>query len=175
MKCPNLRQLCVSKCGELTDSTLVALANFNPQLSTLEVAGCHQFTDIGFQALGKVSHHTQIPMKANEPIRNLSELQIFRENGSGGMQSDYRSYACSLGDRMSEPGETCTSNNLDLCSISLLIFCTFADTFTLRTHNWWWNPTAGGWKLCRRKPLCSRVRQLPTHYGCYTRASNVVS
>lgn len=54
MKCPNLRQLCVSKCGELSDSTLVALANFNPHLSTLEVAGCHQFTDIGFQALGKV-------------------------------------------------------------------------------------------------------------------------
>lgn len=54
MKCPNLRQLCVSKCGELTDSTLVALANFNTHLSTLEVAGCHQFTDIGFQALGKV-------------------------------------------------------------------------------------------------------------------------
>ena len=56
MRCPNLRQLCVSKCGELTDSTLVALANFNPHLSTLEVAGCHQFTDIGFQALGKVKN-----------------------------------------------------------------------------------------------------------------------
>ena len=54
MHCPNLRQLCVSKCGELTDSTLVALANYNPHLSTLEVAGCNQFTDIGFQALGKV-------------------------------------------------------------------------------------------------------------------------
>lgn len=54
MRCPNLRQLCVSKCSELTDSTLVALANYNPHLSTLEVAGCHQFTDIGFQALGKV-------------------------------------------------------------------------------------------------------------------------
>lgn len=54
MRCPKLRQLCVSKCGELTDSTLLALANYNPRLSTLEVAGCHQFTDIGFQALGKV-------------------------------------------------------------------------------------------------------------------------
>lgn len=55
MRCPNLRQLCVSKCGELSDQTLIALANYNPLLSTLEVAGCHQFTDIGFQALGKVS------------------------------------------------------------------------------------------------------------------------
>ena len=54
MNCPNLRQLCVSKCGELTDQTLVSLANNNPFLSTLEVAGCHQFTDLGFQALGKV-------------------------------------------------------------------------------------------------------------------------
>lgn len=54
MRCPNLRQLCVSKCGELSDQTLIALANHNPLLSTLEVAGCHQFTDIGFQALGKV-------------------------------------------------------------------------------------------------------------------------
>lgn len=54
MRCPNLRQLCVSKCSELTDQTLISLANYNPLLSTLEVAGCHQFTDIGFQALGKV-------------------------------------------------------------------------------------------------------------------------
>jgi len=54
MSCPNLRQLCVSKCGELSDTTLLALASSNPNLSTLEVAGCHQFTDIGFQALGKV-------------------------------------------------------------------------------------------------------------------------
>jgi F-box/leucine-rich repeat protein 2/20 len=46
----------VSKCSELTDQTLIALANYNPLLSTLEVAGCHQFTDIGFQALGKVSN-----------------------------------------------------------------------------------------------------------------------
>lgn len=55
MRCLNLRQLCVSKCSELSDQTLIALANYNPLLSTLEVAGCHQFTDIGFQSLGKVS------------------------------------------------------------------------------------------------------------------------
>ena len=54
MNCPNLRQLCVSKCADLSDQTLVSLANNNPFLSTLEVAGCHQFTDLGFQALGKV-------------------------------------------------------------------------------------------------------------------------
>ena len=42
MRCLNLRQLCVSKCSELTDQTLIALANYNPLLSTLEVAGCHQ-------------------------------------------------------------------------------------------------------------------------------------
>ncbi len=53
MKCPNLRQLCVSKCSELTDQSLIALASCN-MLNTLECSGCHQFTDIGFQALGKV-------------------------------------------------------------------------------------------------------------------------
>lgn len=55
VRCTNLKQLCVSKCAELSDNTLIALANNNPLLSTLEVAGCHQFTDTGFQALGRVS------------------------------------------------------------------------------------------------------------------------
>lgn len=55
VRCTNLKQLCVSKCAELSDNTLIALANNNPQLSTLEVAGCHQFTDTGFLALGRVS------------------------------------------------------------------------------------------------------------------------
>jgi F-box and leucine-rich repeat protein 2/20 len=68
MNCTNMRQLCVSKCGELTDSTLVALANYNPHLSTLEVAGCHQFTDIGFQALGKVSWFEGDVWRGNEWI-----------------------------------------------------------------------------------------------------------
>lgn len=53
--CLNLQKLCVSKCAELTDHTLTSLAQHNPYLNTLEVAGCHQFTDLGFQALGKVS------------------------------------------------------------------------------------------------------------------------
>lgn len=53
-KCLTLKQLCVSKCTVLTDHTLISLAQHNPYLSTLEVAGCHQFTDLGFQALGKV-------------------------------------------------------------------------------------------------------------------------
>lgn len=52
--CLNLQKLCVSKCAELTDHTLTSLAQYNPYLNTLEVAGCHQFTDLGFQALGKV-------------------------------------------------------------------------------------------------------------------------
>lgn len=52
--CLNLQKLCVSKCAELTDHTLTSLAQHNPYLNTLEVAGCHQFTDLGFQALGKV-------------------------------------------------------------------------------------------------------------------------
>lgn len=43
----------MSKCAQLTDQTLIALAQHNPLLNTLEVAGCHQFTDLGFQALGK--------------------------------------------------------------------------------------------------------------------------
>lgn len=54
MNCPNLRSVCVSKCFELTDTTLLALATYNHQLRTLEVAGCNQLTDSGFQALGKV-------------------------------------------------------------------------------------------------------------------------
>jgi len=54
-KCVDLRQLCVSKCAELTDQTLIALAQHNPYLNTLEVAGCHQFTDLGFQELGRVN------------------------------------------------------------------------------------------------------------------------
>lgn len=53
-RCLQLRQLCVSKCPELTDQTLISMAQHNPYLSTIEVAGCHQFTDLGFQALGKV-------------------------------------------------------------------------------------------------------------------------
>lgn len=53
--CTNLQKLCVSKCVELTDHTLTSLAQHNPLLNTLEVAGCHQFTDLGFQAMGKVS------------------------------------------------------------------------------------------------------------------------
>lgn len=53
--CLNLQKLCVSKCAELTDHTLTSIAQHNHFLNTLEVAGCHQFTDLGFQALGKVS------------------------------------------------------------------------------------------------------------------------
>lgn len=52
--CLQLRKLCVSKCAELTDQSLTSLAQHNPYLNTLEVAGCHQFTDLGFQALGRV-------------------------------------------------------------------------------------------------------------------------
>lgn len=58
-KCTNLRQLCVSKCTELTDHSLIALAQHNPMLNTLEVAGCQQFTDLGFQALGRVSERNE--------------------------------------------------------------------------------------------------------------------
>lgn len=54
--CLHLEKLCVSKCAVLTDHTLISLAQHNPYLSTLEVAGCHQFTDLGFQALGKVGN-----------------------------------------------------------------------------------------------------------------------
>lgn len=55
-KCLQLKQLCVSKCPDLTDNTLLSLAQHNRScLSTLEVAGCNQFTDLGFQALGRVS------------------------------------------------------------------------------------------------------------------------
>lgn len=53
-KCPNLAQLCLSKCSDLTDQTLLSLALHNPCLNTLEIAGCSQFTDLGFQSLSKV-------------------------------------------------------------------------------------------------------------------------
>lgn len=55
-KCFQLKQLCVSKCPDLTDNTLLSLAQHNRScLNTLEVAGCNQFTDLGFQALGRVN------------------------------------------------------------------------------------------------------------------------
>lgn len=109
MRCVNLRQLCVSKCGELTDSTLVALANFNPHLSTLEVAGCHQFTDIGFQALGKVKKVLRKRFEQQTwKVFLLVELQVFGTNGSGRVQSDNGSNASALGHRMSQPGKTCS-------------------------------------------------------------------
>jgi hypothetical protein len=79
MRCPNLRQLCVSKCSELTDSTLIALANYNPHLSTLEVAGCHQFTDIGFQALGKVKSRSLYHKQENNNFFNYRTANIWSE------------------------------------------------------------------------------------------------
>jgi len=39
----------------LTDASLIVLAQQCHMLSTLEVAGCSQFTDAGFQALARVS------------------------------------------------------------------------------------------------------------------------
>jgi len=39
----------------LTDASLIVLALQCHMLSTLEVAGCSQFTDAGFQALARVS------------------------------------------------------------------------------------------------------------------------
>lgn len=64
--CTNLQKLCVSKCVELTDHTLTSLAQHNPLLNTLEVAGCHQFTDLGFQALGKVSFEFHLNLCRSE-------------------------------------------------------------------------------------------------------------
>ena len=52
--CPDLRYLCLSGCGHLTDATLTSLSQHCPQLATLEVARCTQFTDLGFQALARV-------------------------------------------------------------------------------------------------------------------------
>jgi hypothetical protein len=108
MHCPNLRQLCVSKCGELSDHTLIALANHNPLLSTLEVAGCHQFTDIGFQALGKVSICFLYLCFYLSNLQNcyfintFIELQILRKNGLGRVQSNNRFDAASLGNWLSK-------------------------------------------------------------------------
>lgn len=60
-KCFQLKQLCVSKCPDLTDNTLLSLAQHNRScLNTLEVAGCNQFTDLGFQALGRVSFYQEV-------------------------------------------------------------------------------------------------------------------
>lgn len=86
-KCINLRQLCVSKCCELTDHTLIALATYNHYLNTLEVAGCTQFTDSGFIALAKVNEKLE-PINKRHLINILlffAELQISGTNGSGRM------------------------------------------------------------------------------------------
>lgn len=112
MRCLNLRQLCVSKCSELSDSTLLALANYNPHLSTLEVAGCNQFTDIGFQALGKVNKQKVLTMMLRTEKLTLRallvELQILGANGFGRVQSNNRSDVGTLGNRMSKLGKTCS-------------------------------------------------------------------
>lgn len=127
MRCSNLRQLCVSKCGELTDSTLVALANYNPQLSTLEVAGCTLLSDTGFQALGKVV--LKVLETRNILKKWFQELQILGTNGFGRMQSDYWLHACLFGNWMSELGETCKSNiivQLEKFKKELILFKTLS-------------------------------------------------
>ena len=47
--CPNLRYLCISNCGHVTDQSLVALATYCQGLVTLECAAVSQLTDAGFQ------------------------------------------------------------------------------------------------------------------------------
>lgn len=122
MRCPKLRQLCVSKCGELTDSTLLALANYNPRLSTLEVAGCHQFTDIGFQALGKVRQEIFVVDSTFKfLIFIILELQILGANGSRRVQPDHRLDTGSFGHRMPELGKTCSLTHFH-ASIQLVTF-----------------------------------------------------
>ena len=49
--CPNLRYLCISNCGHVTDQSLVALATYCQGLVTLECAAVSQLTDAGFQVL----------------------------------------------------------------------------------------------------------------------------
>ena len=46
--CPNIRYLCISSCSQLTDQTIISLANNCPQLVTLECAGLSLLTDTGF-------------------------------------------------------------------------------------------------------------------------------
>lgn len=52
--CPTLMYFCISGCIRLNDATLLALGNNCFELSTLEAAGCSQFTDAGFKILAQV-------------------------------------------------------------------------------------------------------------------------
>lgn len=106
--CLHLQKLCVSKCAELTDHTLISLAQHNPYLNTIEVAGCHQFTDLGFQALGKVRIHPSADwtITINRLISIfIAELQVFGTNGLGGMQSNHWFNIGTFGNWLSEPRE----------------------------------------------------------------------
>jgi len=52
-RCQQLRYVCLSKCTNLTDLTLISLAQC-PLLNVLECDACN-FTDMGFEALARVS------------------------------------------------------------------------------------------------------------------------
>lgn len=67
--CKNLQYLCLTKCNRLTDAALIGLAKQCHQLTTLEVVGCSQFTDAGFQALARVSIDKGVSHRFGERYR----------------------------------------------------------------------------------------------------------
>lgn len=58
--CHNLQFLCISNCKHLTDSTLQALGKNCLKLKILEASGCTLLSDVGFVALSKVKEENVI-------------------------------------------------------------------------------------------------------------------
>jgi hypothetical protein len=91
--CPEMRYLCLSGCGHLTDATLSSLSQHCPQLATLEVARCSLFTDVGFQALARVNKieakllQDSCVIYSMQICFNITELSLVETDGFGRMRT----------------------------------------------------------------------------------------
>lgn len=97
VNCLNIHYLCISGCPNLTDITLLALAQYCHKLTTFEAAGCSQFTDNGFQALARVNalkfkklFEQFNPQKFTNSVFFITELSLSGKNGFGRLCTYYR-------------------------------------------------------------------------------------
>ena len=148
--CPNLRYVCISNCGHVTDQSLVSLANNCPQLVTLECASVSQLTDAGFQVLVFF-----IAMKSCHFLGPSSFLPPSWANGSWGVCSYHR--------------------HLHIAAIQSLSMSGVSVSFSLWAHHWWGDPSSWHVTLCQWKPYSAWVRQLSSHNRSKPRPSCGVS
>lgn len=88
-------------CPALTDASLIALAQHSSMLSTLNVAGCTQFTDAGFQALARVGFPFSLLAKLLN-IEWFAGLPLLGKNGFGRVRTDHGRHFDSLGNGLSQ-------------------------------------------------------------------------